>query len=125
MPFDYTIKGWPSPLTLDGKVYTVSSCDREDSGLCYSQAGVKNPHLTIHAIDKEGPTRWRQNSDASFHVRMSNTKLFEYDQKGASKDFEVATSRRGPTVMATGVGTVDQVAEAKRIALAFAAALKL
>lgn len=121
MPFDYTTKGWPATLTLDGKVYAVTSCDAGDTGLVYAQAAVKNPHVTIHGADKEGPSTWRRGG--GFHVRVSNTKLFEFTAEGAPDDFMTPTTGRGGSKAATGLGDATQTATANAIAKDFSAAI--
>lgn len=114
MPFDYANKGWPASLTLDGDTYKVSSCDKDDTGLVYSQDGTRNPHITIHGINKEGIFSW----DEMFHVRMSNTKLFEY-KRDKPDDFVTTSGKK-----ATGAGTIEQRATANKLAKEFYAAIR-
>ncbi len=116
MPFDYTIKGWPAQLTLVGNNYTVTSCDKDDTGLVYAQAGVANPHITIHGINKEGPGVWLRHP--SVHIRVSHTKLYEYlgDQPD---DFQTQSGKK-----TTGAGSVDQTSTANALATAFYSAIK-
>lgn len=118
MPFDYANKGWPSPITLNGVEYTVTSCDQEDKGLVYEQAASKNPHLTIHGADKEGPSYW-QRYNMGFHVRISGTKLYEFDWQGKPDEFVAVGKGKG-----TGGGTPEQTAEARAIAADFMTAMK-
>jgi hypothetical protein len=120
VPFDYALKGWPATLTLGGSIYQVNSCDRDDTGLIYKLTdGTKNPHVTIHGADKEGPDDWRRTS-GSFHVVVSNTKTYEYDYKGQSNDF----TAQGTKKKTTGTGDANQSAIANTIAKDFAKAIE-
>jgi hypothetical protein len=121
MPFDYTTKGWPASLTLNGQVYAVLSCDDGDIGLMYKQAGVKNPHVTIHRADKEGPGTWRRSG--GFHVVITNTKKFEFTSDGTPHDFMTPAKSRGGSKAVTGHGDAEQTATAKAIAMDFSAAI--
>lgn len=117
MPFDYTIKGWPPSITLGTHSYSVSSCDKDDKGLCYSQAGVKNPHITIHEANKEGPDDWRRSTNGTFHVVVSNKKKYEYNRDG-SADFKTQGGD-----FTTGNGSVAQAELADGLAKEFRAAI--
>jgi hypothetical protein len=116
MAFDYTIKGWPAQLTLVGNVYSVASCDQGDTGLVYAQAGAANPHITIHGVNKEGPSVWLRNPDV--HVRVSHTKLYEY-LGDKPNDFATPSGKK-----TTGAGSIDQTSTANALATAFYAAIK-
>jgi hypothetical protein len=121
MAFDYSSVGWPAALVLDGANYTVTSCDKGDTGLVYKLVnGNKNPHVTIHGADKKGPHDWRR--AGSFHVRVSNAHLYEYDRDGLSFDF--APAKKGGKG-GTGLGTADQGAQAGRIAKDFSTAIRV
>lgn len=124
MPFDYTLKGWPSPITLNGAVYTVASCDKDDTGLVYVQAGVKNPHVTIHGVNKEGPDDWHRGGSGSFHVRVSNTKLYEFDTDGKPYDFGPPKASKGKKGVGTGTGSPVQTVTANAIARDFVGAIR-
>jgi hypothetical protein len=113
MPFDYSIKGWLSTVTIDNNTYAVTSCDKDDSGLVYAIANQGNPHITIHNLKKEGPDDWRR-SGGVFHVRMSNTKIYEYDRTGPADFVHAGGKKKGEK--ATGCGTADQTSAANKIA---------
>ncbi len=122
MPYNYTIKGWPSPITLATKTYTVSSCDLDDMGLCYSQAGVKNPHITIHQANKEGPDDWKRTTNGTFHVVVSNKKKYEYNRQGAA-DFQTQATGKKKSELTTGNGSPEQALLASGLAVEFRAAI--
>lgn len=122
MPFDYTTKGWPATIEIDGAEYHLSSCDEGDNGLVYAVPGQNNPHITIHQIDKEGPHDWHRRR-SRFHVRVSNTKVYEYNMDGSPADFLFGGGpKKG--AKATGIGSADQSAMANSMAQVFVAAIK-
>lgn len=121
MPYDYTNKGWPASLTLSGQVYSVGSCDKDDSGLVYTLAAAKNPHVTIHDLNKEGPGYWKRTN--GFHVRVSGTKLYEYTSSGEPDNFVAPKGKKGAPAAGTGLGTIEQTTLANAIATDFAAAI--
>ena len=64
---------------------------------------------------------WRRSG--GFHVRVSNTKLFEFTSDGAPDDFMVPSTGRGGSKAATGLGDAAQTETAKAIAKDFSAAI--
>lgn len=121
MPFDYSIKGWPATVVIDAATYDLDSCDLDDSGLVYAVAGVKNPHITIHEVNKTGPGDWHRRG-GDFHIRVSGSKLYEYNKDGPN-DFVFATGKKKGD-KATGAGSADQSALANAMAITFRTAIK-
>ncbi len=111
MAYDYTIKGWPATITFGAAVFTVTSADGNDNDLIYVGA-TRYPHITIHGLDKEGPSVWKRRG-GDFHVKLTRNRLFEYDRNGPN-DF---VTQRGQQT--TGTGTVAQVADALTMSQTF------
>ena len=116
MPFNYSIKGWLPTITIGLDTYVVTSCDTDDAGLVYAIANQANPHITIHNLNKEGPDDWKR-SGGVFHIRVSGTKIYEYDRNGPADFVHAGGKKKGQK--ATGTGTVDQTLSANLIAVEF------
>lgn len=121
MSFDYTIKGWPATIEIEATEYKIRSCGKDDNDLVYAIEGQHNPHITIHGVNKEGPDDWRRGGN--FHVRVSRTKVYEYDSTGAPNDFVYAAGPKKGT-KGTGAGSAEQSIQANEIAAQFVAKLK-
>jgi len=68
----YLQAGWPDSVQINvNGVPTAWHLEASNDGVVYRQTGVANPHITVHALNGNGPNWWRSHGAGDLHVRTN------------------------------------------------------